>query len=111
MDDNLYALFRSHFAARLERPCFIGADGRTFSYGELDDLSARFAAVLRRRGLRADDRVVVQVEKSIAAVALYLACLRIGAIYTPLNGAYTPTEMDYFVADAEPALVVLARPH
>jgi malonyl-CoA/methylmalonyl-CoA synthetase len=109
MDDNLYALFRSRFAQRMETPCFIGADGRTFSYGQFDDLSARFAAVLRRRGLKAGDRVVVQAEKSIGAAGLYLACLRVGAIYTPLNTAYTAAELDYFVGDAEPALVVLAK--
>jgi malonyl-CoA/methylmalonyl-CoA synthetase len=110
MDDNLYALFRSRFAARMDAPCFIEADGRTLTYGALDDLSACFAAVLRKRGVRANDRVLVQVEKSIGAVALYLGCLRVGAIYTPLNTAYTAAEVDYFVEDAEPTLVVLSKP-
>ncbi len=109
MDDNLYAVFRSHFAQRMDAPCFIGADGRTFSYGELDDLSARFAAVLRQRSVKKDDHVLVQAEKSIGAVALHLACLRIGAVYTPLNTAYTPSEVDYFIANAAPALVVLSK--
>lgn len=109
MDQNLYATFRSHFAARMNTPCFIAADGQVFTFGDLDDLSARFSALLRKRGVSADDRVVVQVEKSIGAVALYLACLRVGAIYTPLNTAYTPAEVDYFIADAEPALVVLSK--
>lgn len=109
MDHNLYATFRSRFAARMGAPCFIMADGQAFTFGDLDDLSARFAALLRKRGVRADDRVLVQVEKSIGAVALYLACLRVGAFYTPLNTAYTSTEVDYFISDAEPALVVLSK--
>jgi malonyl-CoA/methylmalonyl-CoA synthetase len=108
MDDNLYALFRSRFAQRMDAPCFMDAEGRTLSYRDVDDLSARFAAVLRQRGVKADDRVLVQVEKSVGAVALYLACLRAGAIYTPLNTAYTPAEVDYFIADAAPTLVVLS---
>ncbi len=94
----------------MQAPAFIDPDGRIFSYADLDELSARFAALLRMRGVQPDDRVVVQVEKSIGAVALYLACLRVGAIYIPLNTAYTPAELDYFISDAEPALVVLSKP-
>ncbi|HEY1876320.1 MAG TPA: malonyl-CoA synthase, partial [Rhizomicrobium sp.] len=54
------------------------------------------------------DRVAVQVEKSPNAVCLYLACLRAGAVYLPLNTGYTPSELSYFVADAEPRLFVCA---
>ncbi len=109
MDHNLYATFRSRFAARMNTPCFITSDGQVVTFGELDDLSARFAALLYKRGVRAGDRVLVQAEKSIGAAALYLACLRAGAIYTPLNTAYTAAEVDYFISDAEPALVVLSK--
>jgi malonyl-CoA/methylmalonyl-CoA synthetase len=110
MNANLYGLFRSRFQHRLRAPCFIGADGATTTFAEVDELSACFAALLRRYGAREGARVVAQVEKSIGAVALYLACLRTGAVYTPLNPAYTPSEVDYFISDAEPALVVLAKP-
>ncbi|MBL8548336.1 MAG: malonyl-CoA synthase [Hyphomonadaceae bacterium] len=110
MSHNLYALFRARFAARLQAPCFLGADGAVFSFAALDDLSARFAALLRARGARPGERVLVQAEKSIGAVALYLACLRVGAVYTPLNPAYTDAEVDYFISDCEPVLAVLARP-
>lgn len=79
------------------------------SYGQLDELSARFAAVLLVRGVEAGDRVMVQVEKSYAAVALYLACLRVGAVLVPLNTAYTEREVERFVADAEPRVVVRAE--
>jgi malonyl-CoA/methylmalonyl-CoA synthetase len=108
MNDNLYGLFRSRFAHRMEAPCLLLQDGARISFAELDELSARFAAVLRTRGAVAGERVVAQVEKSVGALALYLACLRTGAVYVPLNPAYTAAEVDYFIADAEPALFVSA---
>ena len=67
------------------------------------------AGALRDQGVAVGDRVVVQVDKSPDAVALYLACLRVGAVFLPLNTAYTPVEVEFFVADARPAIVV-ARP-
>lgn len=108
-DANLYRMFRDRFATRLDAACFILADGQRLAFGELDDLSARLAALLRRYGAVDGQRVVAQVEKSVAAFALYLACLRTGAIYVPLNTAYTPTEVDYFIEDAAPALFVGAQ--
>lgn len=105
-DANLYRIFRDRFAARLDAPCFILTDGRQVTFGALDDLSARFAALLRRYGAIEGERVVAQIDKSVAAFALYLACLRTGAIYVPLNTAYTAAEVDYFIQDAEPVLFV-----
>ncbi len=65
------------------------------------------AAVLAERGVSPGDRVVVRVEKSRDAVALYLACLHAGSVHVPLNPAFTPDELAYFVDDAEPTLVVV----
>src|ERR1700754_2933085 len=76
-------------------------DGQ-ISYGELLDQSARFAAALQSLGVSPGDRVAVQIEKTVAAIALYLACLRTGAVLVPLNPAYTLSEMQYFCSDAEP---------
>ncbi|MEM7238682.1 MAG: AMP-binding protein, partial [Pseudomonadota bacterium] len=81
-------------------------DGRTFSYGDVDDVAARFAGRLADLGVAPGDRVAVQVEKSIEALILYLATIRAGAVFLPLNTAYTPAEIAYFVADAAPALLV-----
>ena len=105
-DANLYSMFRERFAPRMDAPCFILTDGRQVTFGALDDLSARFAALLRRYGATEGERVVAQIDKSVAAFALYLACLRTGAIYVPLNTAYTAAEVDYFIQDAEPVLFV-----
>lgn len=106
MNFNLYSRFHESFAPVLEKPALVDVSGAGMTFGELDQLSARFAALLRLHGVRREDRVVVQVEKTMAAVALYLACLRTGAIFVPLNTAYTPSEVDYFVGDAEPRLFV-----
>jgi malonyl-CoA/methylmalonyl-CoA synthetase len=78
------------------------------SYGDAFAWSARFAHVLTRHGVKPGDRVAVQVEKSPEALFLYLACLRLGAIYLPLNTDYTTNELSYFAGDAEPAVFVCA---
>jgi malonyl-CoA/methylmalonyl-CoA synthetase len=81
-------------------------DGGRISYADADREAARYAGALTGLGVRPGDRVAVQVEKSAAMVFLYLGCLRAGAIFLPLNNAYTPAEIDYFLGDAEPAVFV-----
>jgi malonyl-CoA/methylmalonyl-CoA synthetase len=103
---NLYDTLRAGFAPALDRPALRVPGGPVLTYRHLDDSSARYAAALREAGVRAGARVVVQVDKSPDAVALYLGCLRIGAIYVPLNTAYTAVETTAFLEDAEPALFV-----
>ena len=78
----------------------------TISYAELIALSGRLANVLTAHGVNPGDRVAVQVEKSVQALVLYLATVRAGAVYLPLNTGYTLAELEYFIGDAEPALVV-----
>jgi malonyl-CoA/methylmalonyl-CoA synthetase len=80
--------------------------GRRVSYGEMNALVDRIATALAHRAVLPGDRVVAQVEKSPAAIALYLACLRIGAVFVPLNTAYTAAEIDYFLGDADPKVAV-----
>lgn len=104
MSDNLYSLLASGFPADRGRHAFRPPGGPAVSYGELEQLTAPVAAALRGRGVRPGDRVALQVEKSIEAVVIYLATLRIGAVFLPLNAAYTPAEVDYFLRDAEPAI-------
>jgi malonyl-CoA/methylmalonyl-CoA synthetase len=81
-------------------------DGRHISYGELIARAGQIANVLVSRGVKVGDRVAVQVEKSVENLVLYLATVRAGAVYLPLNTAYTLNELDYFITDAEPSLVV-----
>lgn len=81
-------------------------DGERISYGDLIARAGQMANVLVARGVKPGDRVAVQVEKSVANIVLYLATVRAGAVYLPLNTAYTLNELDYFIGDAEPSLVV-----
>ncbi|MBS0373318.1 MAG: AMP-binding protein [Proteobacteria bacterium] len=95
------------FAADPARPFLTAADGRRLTYGDLERESRRLAAALLALGAGPGERVALQVEKSVEAVLLYAACLRLGAVVLPLNTAYTPRELDYFLADARPRLAVV----
>ena len=106
MNANLYALFRAHFDERAGEPCLLIPDGPVIRYDQLDATSARFAHVLAEAGCARGDRVAVQVDKCWEALALYLACLRAGFVYLPLNTGYQKSELGYFFADAEPAVIV-----
>ena len=81
-------------------------DGAVLTYGELFALSGQLAHVLTNMGAEFGDRIAVQVEKSPNALALYLACVRSGLVYLPLNPAYTLAEVEQVVGDAEPAVFV-----
>src|SRR5580692_9881326 len=81
--------------------------GRGFTYASLREESSRFASLLTQRGVVPGDRVAVQVEKSAEAVLLYAACLRIGAVFVPINSANTPNEVDYFLRDSQPRVAVI----
>jgi malonyl-CoA/methylmalonyl-CoA synthetase len=81
--------------------------GRELTYASLREQSGRFAAALMRRGVAPGDRVAVQVDKSADAVLLYVACLRMGAVFVPINIANTSNEVDYFLRDSEPKVVVI----
>ena len=105
MSNHLFDAFRSRMPAP-ERLLMETDDGRSISYGDMLVRSAQLAQALTQLGVKAGDRVAVQVEKSPEAVFLYLACLRAGAVFLPLNTAYTLTELGYFFGDAEPRLVV-----
>ncbi len=81
--------------------------GRRYSYREFDALAAKYATALSQRGVVPTDRVAAQIEKSPEAVALYLACLKLGAVFVPLNTAYTLTELEYFLEDSQPRVAVI----
>ncbi len=101
-------LFDALFAARLadDRPFLHLPGGNTLSYRQFLDRSAQLARVLVDAGVAPGDRVAVQVAKSPEALALYVATVRAGAVFLPLNTAYMPAEVGYFVGDAKPKLVV-----
>jgi malonyl-CoA/methylmalonyl-CoA synthetase len=81
-------------------------DGQRISYGDLIARAGQMANVLVASGVKPGDRVAAQTEKSVPGLVLYLATVRAGAVYLPLNTAYTLNELEYFIGDAEPSLVV-----
>ncbi|MEY9998851.1 malonate--CoA ligase [Sinorhizobium fredii] len=106
MSNHLFDAIRA--AAAGDAPFIRINGGRIWTYDAALDLSGRIAGAIDTLGIRPGDRVAVQVEKSAEALILYLACLRSGAVYLPLNTAYTLAELDYFIGDAEPRLVVVS---
>jgi len=106
---NLYAHFRKHFPADLDTQLLLDADGRRVSYAAAEEVSARIANSLLQLGAEPGDRITVQVEKSIENLLLYLACLRAGLVYHPLNPAYKAAELTYFLGNAEPTIVICSR--
>jgi malonyl-CoA/methylmalonyl-CoA synthetase len=102
---NLYSAFKAQWQEP-EKCAIETAGGRRYSFRDLDEVSARIANAYVALGVKPGDRVAAQVEKSPEAMVIYLACLRVGAIYLPLNTAYTQAELEYFLTDAEPALFI-----
>jgi malonyl-CoA/methylmalonyl-CoA synthetase len=104
-NENVFALFEAAASVNAARNFIIGS--RTLlTYGAMLRETAQAAAWLRSIGARQGDRAVVQAHKSPAAVILYLACLRAGVVFIPLNTAYQQSELTYFLSDAEPVLLV-----
>ncbi len=105
MAAHLYAQLSSRFPEP-GKLAFETQDGARFTYGDVDAGAARMAGALVALGVKPGDRVAVQVEKSLQAVLLYLGCARAGAVFLPLNTAYTAAEIEYFLTDAEPTVFV-----
>jgi malonyl-CoA/methylmalonyl-CoA synthetase len=106
VNGNIYDLFRSHWAVALDRHFLVPGNGAPVTYREIDVRAGQFATALRDLDTRPGDRVVVQTAKSVDGVALYLGCLRMGAVYVPLNTSYTAHEVGAFLDDAAPAVFV-----
>ncbi|MCF1472162.1 MULTISPECIES: malonate--CoA ligase [Rhizobium/Agrobacterium group] len=106
MSNHLFDAIKA--AARPSSPFILTNGGRIWTYGDAIALSGQIASAIGKLGIQPGDRIAVQIEKSPEALILYLACLRAGAVYLPLNTAYTLAELDYFIGDAEPKLVVVS---
>src|SRR6185295_8831018 len=103
-------LLASRFAKDRSRPCFILSDRSEISYGALEDGAGRVAARLVAEGVKPGDRVALQAEKSPESIMVYLGVLMAGAVFVPLNAAYTKAEVDYFLGNAEPTVFVTDPP-
>ena len=106
MNQNLYSLLAAHFPQDPAAPCMILPDGRVWTYGDVERASGRMANLIAALGLKPGDRVAAQVEKTPEALVLYLAAIRAGMVFLPLNPAYQRNELEFFLNDAKPGLFV-----
>lgn len=106
MTNHLFQKISDAIAGR-ESCSFLETPGRvSLTFADMMACSARFASALVQLGVEPGDRLAAQVEKSVEALMLYLGAIRAGAVFLPLNPAYTIAELDYFLGDAEPKIVV-----
>ncbi len=108
-DHNLFSALRRAFPPDLDASAIETADGGEalfYSWRDLDRATAKIANLIASLELPAGARIAVQTEKSVEALMLYLAVLRAGLVYLPLNTAYQSSEIEYFIANAEPSVVV-----
>ncbi|WP_377845359.1 malonyl-CoA synthase [Bosea sp. UC22_33] len=105
MNANLFARLSASIASP-DATAIETITGEHISYADLVARTGRMANALAGLGVKPGDRVAAQVEKSVEAIVLYLGTLRAGGVFLPLNTGYTPAEIDYFIGDAEPALLV-----
>jgi malonyl-CoA/methylmalonyl-CoA synthetase len=105
-NENLFSYFEARFREFGGKELLRTDDDRSLTYDDVDGISAQMASALRNSGTKHGDRVSVQVHKSPENLCLYLACLRAGLVYHPLNMAYTTAELGYFLGNAEPSIVV-----
>jgi malonyl-CoA/methylmalonyl-CoA synthetase len=105
-NQNLFAALRAAFPKDLNAVAVETDDGLFYSWSDLERASAMMANLLDGLHIPKGSRVAVQVEKSVEAMMLYLATLRAGYVFLPLNTAYQSAEIEYFIGNAEPAVVV-----
>lgn len=110
-NDNLFAALRAGFPSDLDTTAVETCDTAAplyYTWRDLDNASARIANLLDSLGIAPGSRIAVHTDKSVEALMLYLGVLRAGHVYLPLNTAYQAAELDYFIGNAEPAVVVCA---
>ncbi|WP_231402339.1 malonate--CoA ligase [Caenimonas aquaedulcis] len=105
-NENLFAAIRAAFPRDLDEIAIETDTGLAYSWRDLDRATAMMANLLASLKIPAGSRIAVQVEKSVEAAMLYLATLRAGYVFLPLNTAYQSAEIEYFIGNAEPAVVV-----
>ncbi|MCB2042794.1 MAG: AMP-binding protein, partial [Rhodoferax sp.] len=108
-DRNLFDALRDAFPADLDATAIETDTGLRYSWRDLDRATAMMANLLQGLDLPPASRIAVQVDKSVEAAMVYLATLRAGHVFLPLNTAYQSAEMEYFIGNAEPAVVVCSR--
>src|SRR4029453_10111557 len=101
MHTSLYSMFSPESASQGRLGAIETPHGRNWNLDQLDQYLPRLASCLAQLGARPGDRVCAQVERSPEAIALFLACLRGGIVYVPVNPALTPAEAAHYIEDCE----------
>jgi malonyl-CoA/methylmalonyl-CoA synthetase len=102
---NLTQLFDLSFVARRDSVA-LEWQGDTYTFGEIDARSNRLARLIAARRLKAGDRLCVYLANCVEMIDLFLACVKLGVIFVPINILYRDREITHIVTDAEPAAVV-----
>ena len=108
MNQNFYRILNDNFNKYSGNIFIEEESGEKWKYIDIKKLTSQFSTFLKDLGLKKGSRIIVQAEKSVHSVALYLSCLKTGIIYIPLNTAYTSNEMSYFINNVEPQLIFLS---
>ncbi len=108
-NENLYAALRAAFPQDLQSTAIETDQGLHYTWADVDRAVAMMANLLASLEIPPGARIAAQVDKSVEALLLYLATLRAGFVYLPLNSAYQQAELDYFLGNAEPAVLVCSR--
>jgi len=106
MDLSVFSIFRNRALHAPDAPFLHFEDGAVMTYGAAFDRTGQIANLFLAQGVKPGDRIAIQAEKSAEVLLAYLASLRIGAVYLPLNTAYTPAEVRFFLGDARPTLFI-----
>ena len=107
MSENLYKILRDRFLKNHDAIFIEIPHDRSITYNDVDRLTSIFAATLRNLGIDRGHRLLTSIDKSPEAILIYLAALRLGAIFVPLNPTYTDREFEYFLDDTRPTVVIL----
>ena len=102
---NLLHLFDLSFVGRRAQPA-LEFQGATYTFGDIDARSNRLAQLLAHRGIKTGDRLCVYLANCLEMIDLYLACVKLGVIFVPINILYRERELAHILGDAEPAAVV-----
>ena len=108
-NNNLFTALRAAFPKNLDEVAVETDNGLLYSWRDIERATAMLANLLESLNLPSGARIAVQAEKSVEAMLLYLATLRAGYVFLPLNTAYQSAEIEYFVGNAEPAVVVCSK--
>lgn len=104
---NLYAVIKEKLTPTTKT--ILQYQDSAYTFHNIDSQTAKLAACLKKAGLKPGDRLCAIIEKSDSNVFLYLACVRVGIVYVPLNHAFTKEELDYFIEDSKPSLIMISE--